>query len=241
MASYSEAFLESLSRASSSVSGLMKQINEPSFEEKLDMETSSQKELMQEQANTTASLQSFLMGEKHDDDVTLAGMGHENNYNMEALRAISGMNLQALRGDQAMEQIKYDTKQKLEQSGYDAMVALGQTNFISGVKDPGEWQGLRLATLGRFLAFDEKRAETAKGQFETQYNLLNVGLADVLQVKTMNPDAPAVSQAVDLVQTGIETAEGLATFSARQSFDNDVDYYNNRLEQLYQLRDTLEK
>ena len=240
MASYSEAFLDSLSRATSSVSGLMKQVKEPSFEEKLDMETSAEKELLQEQASVTAGLQSFLLGEKHADDVTLATMGHENNYNMEALRAISNLNLQALRGEQSMREIEYKTEQDLERAGYDSMVALGQTNFVN-VKDPGEWQGFSGDTVKRFFAWDKKRAEESKGQFETQYGLLSVGLADVLQVKTMNPDAPSVNQAIDLISTGIETAESLATFSARQSFDDDVDYYNSRLNQLYQLRDTLEK
>jgi len=241
MASYSEAFLDSLSRATSSVSGLMKQVKEPSFEEKLDMETSAEKELLQEQASVTAGLQSFLLGEKHADDVTLATMGHENNYNMEALRAISNLNLQALRGEQSMREIEYKTEQDLERAGYDSMVALGQVNFLGEKFDPSENQGFSLETAKRFLTKDRGRADTSKLAFETQYNLLNVGLADVLQVKTMNPDAPSVNQAIDLISTGIETAESLATFSARQSFDDDVDYYNSRLNQLYQLRDTLEK
>jgi|14_taG_2_1085336.scaffolds.fasta_scaffold00387_14 hypothetical protein len=240
MASYSEAFLNSLSRASSSISGLMAQVREPSFEEKTEIETNASKELMQTQAETTAELQSFIMGEKHTYDTDLASMGYENNYNIEAIRAMNALNLQGLRGEQAMDQIRYETAQKLEDAGYDAMVALGQTNFV-GVSDPSENQGFTFETAKRFLTKDNKRAEASKQQFETQYNLLNVGLADVLQVKQLNPNAPSVTQAIDLINTGIETAESLATFSARQSFDEDQDYYNNRLEQMYQLKATLEQ
>ena len=63
----------------------------------------------------------------------------------------------------------------------------------------------------------------------------------VTGTKTINPNAPAVQQAIDTIETGIETAENLATFSARQNFGEDQDYYNNRLEQLYALRSTLEQ
>jgi len=241
MASYSEAFLNSLSRASSSISGLMAQVREPSFEEKTEIETSASKELMQTQAETTAELQSFIMGEKHTYDTDLASMGYENNYNIEAIRAMNALNLQGLRGEQAMDQIRYETAQKLEDAGYDAMVALGQVNFIGEKFDPSENQGFSLETAKRFLTRDKGRAEASKQAFETQYNLLNVGLADVLQVKQLNPNAPSVNQAIDLINTGIETAESLASFSARQSFGDDQDYYNNRLEQMYQLKATLEQ
>jgi hypothetical protein len=241
MANYTESFLRALQGASSSVSGLVSQIREPDFEEKVRIETDAQKEVLNEQAEATKNLQSYLLGEKHGYDLSLAELGYGEEYKLEALRAVNQMQLQALRGEQAMDQIRYETAQKLEEAGYDAMVSLGQVNFVGDAMDPGEWQGFSVETLKRFVTRDRGRATEAKQQFEQQYNLLNVGLADVLQTKTINPNAPAVQQAIDTINTGIETAENLATFSGRQNFGEDQDYYNNRLEQLYALRDTLEQ
>ena len=46
MASYTEAFLDSLGRASNSLADLMQQVKEPTYEEKVRIDTEAEKSLL---------------------------------------------------------------------------------------------------------------------------------------------------------------------------------------------------
>ena len=90
MATYSEEFLNALSRATSSITGLMEQVKEPDWKEKVRYETEMQIKVLKEQGDVETGhiyqkgdVSSQLSEQGHEQDVDKIGVTH--GFDMEKL------------------------------------------------------------------------------------------------------------------------------------------------------------
>tara|TARA_R110002012_G_scaffold65643_1_gene172266 strand:+ start:155 stop:928 length:774 start_codon:yes stop_codon:yes gene_type:complete len=257
MASYSEAFLDALSRASSSVGDLMQQIKEPTFGEKLEMETDANKDL----AGYNAELEGMLMDkkgninrdallQKYGYDKALTEMGLTSEYEIAAMREVNKLNMLKISGDQALAQIGEKVAVDAETAGYDSLITMGAVDFAS-VSNPEEnlGEGLLGSSLGllnpmthwRFLASDSGRATKSRQEFAAQLGLLQAGVGDVLRSSAVNPDGVPVQEALGQIDIALETAEKLYKNANFQNLGDDADYYYGRIESLLNLKQALDK
>tara|TARA_R100000664_G_C2742977_1_gene131183 strand:+ start:473 stop:1246 length:774 start_codon:yes stop_codon:yes gene_type:complete len=257
MATYSEAFLDSLSRASSSVADLMQQVKEPSFGEKLELQTDANiKEL-----EAKGDIESMLLGKRGDIDKAamaqkfgydkaLSEMGLDSEYEIAAMRELNKLNMLKIQGDQALDQIGRKMEVTASEAGYDALTTLGAIDF-AGVSNPEENRGeglfgsamglLNPMTYWRFMVKDESRAAKSRQEFSAQLGLLQAGVGDVLRSHAVNPDGIPVQEALGQIDLALETAEKLYDNATFQNFGDDADYYYGRIESLLNLKNALEK
>tara|TARA_R100001510_G_C7656690_1_gene217011 strand:- start:4674 stop:5438 length:765 start_codon:yes stop_codon:yes gene_type:complete len=254
MASYTEAFLDSLGRASNSLTDLMQQVKEPTYEEKVRIDTEAEKGLLDKRGEVQKDTEGYLMGQKAGFDKQLLNMENLADYEIAALNAVTSMKLGQMKGEQAMQQLHHATEQELEAAKYAAQAGVASISFDYGstISNPEENRGEGFfgslaglipgrGTYSRFMESDEKRTKQSQSEFQLQSNMLKAQLPAMLKEYKANPESALVQQYKDLIMEGLSTAEKLSENSAFQNFDDQTTYYNTEMDGFANMLDMLGK
>tara|TARA_B100001250_G_C19792692_1_gene787272 strand:+ start:302 stop:1072 length:771 start_codon:yes stop_codon:yes gene_type:complete len=252
--SYTDNFLNSLSRASNSVTGLVQQIKEPSYEEKAKIDTESEKSLLEKQGEVRKDTEGYLLGEKAGFDKMLLNMENMADYEIAALNAVTSMKIQGLKGEQALAQLKHATAEDMKDAQFQSQAALAAVDFSYGssISNPEENQGEGFfgslgglipgsGTYTRWAMGDEDRTKQSMQEFKVQSDLMKTQGYMMLKEYKANPDSPMVQQYKNLLLDGISTAEKLSENSAYQNFDDQTQYYNREMDTMTNMLDMLEE
>jgi len=251
MSTYTEEFLNALSRASSSVSSLMETVKEPTWKEKADYEHNLAVQKMSVEQTLGEKTSTFQHGLNIDSALLATELqkdlgDHEylKEVDMEAIKQANRMKMTELEALIALGQINDATRQTYLDAGYE----IGEPIDFKDSPKPRQrligaitpWEGLipDFGLLGSQDSaesagwFEQSGGVEAKEMFRSNLALYNMGVGQALRAATVNPNAPNVAEAIHDAEQGMEQALTLMEWSENQWYGKDADYYAEAYETL---------
>lgn len=258
MATYSEEFLNALSRASSSVGSLMDTLKEPDWKEKaefqqnLDMEKLVKgSELKQDEAlfQQDLNIESAHLAQALGKDMSI--FDQDLSIEMSALKQVQQIQLAEVGARIAMKQINEETKAKYLDLGYE----VGEDVDFGSVSQPKDgwlgsafwWDGLlpglpgNQATSAVDSGWGEggQSAIDAMGTFKGVMALYNMQVPNALRASTIDPNAASVQEAIVDAEQGMNQALTLMEWSEDEGYTDDADYYASAYSSLQRQHNAL--